>query len=617
MFKRHRVAAATQLLMLASCVFFARVARAQRPAEPPPPPAAAPASADPASVPAPAPASDARASTPATPASAAAASDATAPATVAPASEISAPPLTPARAANAPVFEPVLALAVAPDTVDPEALQRALAGELGVGVTVADSARDVIPTIHVQRLASGNVEVALVSRSLPRASRELVLRGTLEEQGETVALIASNMVRNEAAALLPDLRPSPAASVRGLPPPPAPKLASPCDQRVDEPFAVDLAPAVGSSSSRAGRAAVRGFSIGLVGTYSRGLSGVELSVGVNIKRASVCGAQLAAGANIVLGALTGAQYANVNFVRRDLLGLQLGTIDIVGGGVRGAQLGVVDVAGGHVSGAQFGVVGYAGSVRGLQLGVLSFALGHVAGFQGGVVNYAHGGVLGVQAGVANVSIGDLQGFQAAVLNVNVGATRGLQLGALNVSGGEVHGTQLGVINYADKSDASIGMLSIVRRGRTSFDGFYSIESGLALFSITHGGKYVHNLLGVGARTSRDGHGNRLAVMYGLGVRAFASERFQLDVDAYAVRLFRDDAYAKNTVLPTVRVPLTYRFFRGLGAVLAASYQVMITDDAEEVPQSLWGEDVFKRGRRRVYGFPGLSLGLRWEFDHGV
>jgi hypothetical protein len=44
---------------------------------------------------------------------------------------------------------------------------------------------------------------------------------------------------------------------------------------------------------------------------------------------------------------------------------------------------------------------------------------------------------------------------------------------------------------------------------------------------------------------------------------------------------------------------------------------MITDDAEERTQSRFGESSFHDGKTRVVGYPGLTLGLRWEFDHGA
>ena len=524
--------------------------------------------------------------------------------------------------------EPVIAVASDPGIVAPDSLASALAGELGVAVTTDPNARNVIPTVSVVRLASGNVEVSLASRSLPRATRELVLQGTPEEQSETVALIAANLVRNEAASLLPDLRPSAPAPVVATPPArPKPQLVSPCDVRVDQPFGIDFAPGVGTSSSRSARGGTRGFSLGLVGTYSAGLHGFEGSVGVNIKRVSVCGVQLAAGANIAIGPVSGAQLANFNLARGPLVGVQLGNINVALGGVRGVQLATLNFAGGEATeGMQAGVANVSlGDLDGFQGGVVNVSLGGAEGFQAGVANLAGKSLDGFQGGVLNVAIGGVDGFQGGVVNVDTGELDGAQIGAVNVNAGAVRGVQIGVLNYAESSPASIGMFSIVRRGRTSLDAMTSVESGLTLFGITHGGKHVHNVLGLGTRDgrsdigSRDGGNDtvRLAVMYGLGVRALSTERVRLDVDALAVRLFRKDAYRDNTVIPTLRVAFTYVVWRSLGVTLAPSYQLMITDDPEEKTQSIWGESVFKRGKRRIYGFPGVGVGVRWQFDHGL
>lgn len=516
--------------------------------------------------------------------------------------------------------EPVIALAAEPEIVPVEPLAAALAAELGVAVTTREDARDVIPTVSVVRLASGNVEVSLASRSLPRASREIVLKGTVEEQSETVTLVAANLVRNEAASLLPDLRPAaPAPQVGSADvavPPPLPPIDR-CALKIDEPFAVDLAPGVGSSSSRSGRAATRAFSLGLFGTYSRALRGLELSIGVNLKRYSVCGAQLASGANIALGPVVGAQFANFNLAGEGLRGLQIGTVNVSGDAVRGAQLAVVNVAGGSVTGAQLGIANYGGELHGLQAGVANLDGGNLEGLQVGVVNLAFGGVQGAQIGVLNVSGGAAHGLQLGVANVAAGETSGLQLGVANVSAGAARGVQFGLVNYADSSRASIGILSIVRRGRTSLDVSSAVNTGATLFGITHGGRYIHNVLGVGIRDARGDEGARLALLYGIGVRAFSSERFRFDIDALSLQLLHEGAYDENTYVPQLRAAFTYMFFRGLGVMVAPSYQVMLTSDPQEITQSNWGQKVFHRGDLRVIGYPEVTLGLRFQFDHGV
>ena len=505
--------------------------------------------------------------------------------------------------------EPVLALSVGPDVVPAAALQGAIEAELGVRVDLTDQPDPNLPALTVARLGSRNVEVALSSRSIPRASRQLVLSAELEqERVETLALIAANLVRNEAAALLPDLRPAAVASVDvATPAPPAPPTTeapdeNPCGLKERGGFGFDLAPGVGSSSSPEGRAATRRFSLGLIGTLQGEVHGAALSIGANVVRKHVCGVQLAVGANLAFGSLGGAQLAQFNLVRGDVVGTQLGTLNLTLGRVKGLQGGLANGAGAHVGGAQLGIVNYgAGSVRGVQGGVANVAVGHVRGAQLGVLNVNAGGFEGAQIGTANVSVGD---------------NHGVQIGTANISTGRV-GAQLGVFNYADSSDASVGVVSIVRRGRTSVDLSGAVESGLLIAGITHGGKYVHNIYGIGLRT--DAQGQRLALQFGIGVRVFSGERVRVDIDALTTHLIRDNG--RESLISGGRVPVTVMIARGFGAFIAPSYQVLITDDAAENPQPLMGRTLFERGTdpddTRVIGYPGLTLGLRYQFDHGA
>ena len=505
------------------------------------------------------------------------------------------------------VREPVLALAVAPDVVPPAALQGALEAELGVRIDLTDAPDPNVPALTVVRLGSGNVEVALASRSIPRASRQLILTAELEqERVETLSLIAANLVRNEAAALLPDLRPA-AASVDAATPAPAPK---PPEPRVDDPcalgpsiaFGFDFVPGVGTSSSPAGRAATRRFSLGFLGTLQGGVRGAALSIGANVVRKHVCGVQLAVGANLAFGSLSGAQLAQFNLVRGTLVGTQLGTLNLTLGAVNGLQAGLGNGAGDHVGGAQLGIVNYgASSLSGMQGGIANVAAGHVHGAQLGVLNVSTDGFRGAQVGVASLSVGDGHGAQVGVANVNTGSVA----------------AQVGVFNYADSSDASVGVVSIVRRGRTSVDLSGAIESGVLMAGITHGGKYVHNVYGVGLRT--DEQGQRLALQYGIGVRVYSGRWLRVDVDAISTHLFRDDG--KTSQLAGGRIPVTFMIARGFGAFIAPSYQVMITDDPAENPTPLFGRTVHEGGSHpndtRVIGYNGLTLGIRYQFDHGA
>ncbi|HEX5660462.1 MAG TPA: hypothetical protein VFX59_24875, partial [Polyangiales bacterium] len=131
---------------------------------------------------------------------------------------------------TAPAQTSVLALAVGPSVVDRDALRRSLEAELGVVVEDAGNTPAYMPTLSVVTLPNGNTEVALSSRTVPRSTREFLLSAQLpDERVEMVTLIAANLIRNEAAALLPELRPTPEAVVEAPPPPPPPsQLIDPC-----------------------------------------------------------------------------------------------------------------------------------------------------------------------------------------------------------------------------------------------------------------------------------------------------------------------------------------------------------------------------------------------------
>ncbi|MDB4975672.1 MAG: hypothetical protein JWN48_4013, partial [Myxococcaceae bacterium] len=528
------------------------------------------------------------------------------PASPPPPAPASPPPPAPAASAPAPAaLQPVLALQVEPDIVSSEALRRELEAELGVPVTTAPLAATAgLPTLSVAWVSTGNVEVALVSRSVPRVSRELVLSSQRpEERVETVALIAANMVRNEAAALLPDMHPvAPPQASAPEPPRRADRLqlVDPCNVKGDAIFGIDFAPGIGNSSTKAGREAMRRVSLGFVGTLSSRLDGLEFSLGANIKTVSVCGAQITYAANIALGPVQGLQLALFNLTTDNLQGVQGWLLNVVGGYVLGLQGGVLNIAGKGVFGAQGGVANFNG--------------GTLRGIQGGVANVTLGDAHGLQSGVANVTVGKLTGVQGGIVNY-AGGIHGLQGGVFNVSTGEVRGVQLGLFNYADKSNASIGLFSINRRGRTSIDALAQADTGTLIVGITHGGRYVHNSIGIGSRIGRDGQ--RLVVTYGLGVRALSTSLLRVDIDAVGSQFITSHMDTRTTATGGLRVPVTFMLFRGFGVLAAPSYSVMATNDPNERDPSAFGNTKLHRGSTRLLGYPSLTFGLRYEFDHGL
>ncbi|MET0283629.1 MAG: hypothetical protein ABW352_04145 [Polyangiales bacterium] len=507
---------------------------------------------------------------------------------------------------TAPVQSSVLALAVGPDVVDRVALRAALEAELGVVVEDAGNAPAYMPTLSVVTLPNGNTEVALSSRTVPRATREFLLSAQIpEERVDMVTLIAANLIRNEAAALLPELKPKPTAPVVEPPPPPPPpaKLSDPCTPVRPREFGIDLAPGVGASSQQRGRTATRAVSIGVVGTLYDRLQGVDLSwTGASIVRKSVCGVQVSGGATVSWGPVAGVQAAVFNLIKGSLKGAQLGVASVTIGDIVGAQLAVATINHGHLTGAQLAVGTYARrGIYGLQAAVLNLSLGETTGAQLAVANFAGGKLTGAQLGVANVA---------------THAVQGAQLGVANVAAGEVRGLQLGLFNYAEKSRVSLGLFSIVRRGRTSIDLTGTIDSSLLLASVTHGGKYVHNIIGVGLREHPGD--TRMATVFGIGVRALSNRWLRLDVDLLSHGVYNQDITRKGvSTVAQVRVPVTLMLYRGLGVMVAPSYNFGIIDQDETRALNNFGSTRVHRGDPNVRSWVGGTLGVRYEFDHGV
>ena len=394
---------------------------------------------------------------------------------------------------------------------------------------------------------------------------------------------------------------------------------------------LDFAPGVGASSTRSGRAATRRLSLGLAGTLSSRLHGLEFSLGVSTQRVSVCGAQFAIGASITRGPVSGLQGA-VFSTARGFSGVQGGVVVVDLADFEGAQGGVVAINTGNFVGAQGGIVtvntrdfigvqggfaNYGGrSVTGVQGGVTNVVAGKFVGLQAGVANVIVGDLTGLQGGVANTTAGQIVGAQLGVVNYAGGVRQGAQVGVANISTGPGHGAQVGIFNYADSSSVSLALLSIVRRGRTSIDMLAAAETAALTFGVTHGGKYVHNSYGVGPRFS-PGNERGVATL-GLGVRVLSNAYLRIDIDVVGTTYLGKDMGRYNTNIGGLRVPVTLMLVGGFGVVAAPSYQVMVTDNPNPQEQSIFGDQLLHSSEdASVIGYPGLILGLRYEFDHGA
>jgi hypothetical protein len=470
------------------------------------------------------------------------------------------------------------------DESDGQGLRLALESTLGVVVSESKNEHgEELATVVVRRRSNGNVTIVFVRPGGREVERTLDLPADRAIATETIALAAGNLVRDEAAELVAALTPPPAAP-EAAPPTPEVVLSAPLPttRRVSctdaEPifFGADFAPYAGTSSKYPDRR--RTLSLNFVGGYARGLRGFELGVGANIESAFMCGVQVAAGANVVLG------------------------------DVRGVQLAVGDVALGNLEGVQVGVANFAkGNIEGVQVGVASVGGGALEGAQVSVVNLLNGSVLGNQSGVVNLASANISGAQVGVVNVAGGGVDGVQVGTTNIANGEVHGTQIGVVNYADVSDYPVGVVSVVRHGRTSVDG-WATEAGIGMVGARHGGRVIHNVYGVGYRA---GTTDGWALALGLGARAEIAPKFHVDFETIAYWIQRGKPFDQDAQIGSLGASFGYALTPVFGLFAAPTLNVLVTPDKELAGIAPgWSTTLVDDGSITIKAWPGATLGLR-------
>lgn len=403
--------------------------------------------------------------------------------------------------------------------VDTAKLVQALRKELGVAITTDPAAKAGGGTLTLDLEASqGYVLGEFTAVDGKKTVRLLARPDDADRSIEVMALLAGNLVRNEASELLEALakaREAEAAASAAAEPPPPPKpeatkppkpsakpkpatrkaagkktkpepkwqpkhplkdggfinlsLAHPITlQPKSEHLSVVME--LGLFYSRIGETRAfalnpfvlrnderaQGAQLAGIFAYAERLEGAQLSGVVGMGR-HIEGAQLAGAVNLSRGPMYGAQGAGA-------VNGSLGKVE----GVQGA--GAVNFATADLDGVQ--VAGAGNYVRrdleGVQLAGAANGVGGVAegGQVAGVANVADG-VEGFQtAGILNLSLGKLDGFQAGIVNTVFGPIEGAQVGLINVGGGSVKGLQLGLVNVAGEvKGTSIGLVSIAKNGR--------------------------------------------------------------------------------------------------------------------------------------------------------
>lgn len=509
-------------------------------------------------------------------------------------------PSAPAEAASAPdsSLSP-LVIEVRAQRVTRSALAEALLKELRQGgkaeaerpagaLELSDSASDTVRLTY--RDAQGRV-----------TTRDLYLPADDPEALEKITIAAANLVRDqngalssleaqqraeeEAALAALQSAPKPEAEKAAPSAPRPPKqIYDPCHPPLTIPFGVDVAWMLGTSSTPVGRQAARRLSLGFVGTYSAGVHGFQVSILANVDRRGSCGVEMSTALNLNLGDARGLQLSVTNVALGDVRGVQLAVTNFTRKGIHGAQLGVTNISLGPAV-FQLGVTNIANVIEGntrAQLGVLNFSR-----------QSSH-----LQLGVANVVWGPAR----------------VQLGVLNVAKDESK-FQLGVVNYAGSVRAPLGVISIVKNGRTGVDAWAN-ENGAIYGMLTHGGDRIYNMYGAGTYVQKDGA--RLVLAYGLTFRLYDHPRFALELQALNEMYPRFNPYRLRAQMGRLRVAAEIKITERISVVPAVGYAVMISEYASEPVQGWFGEDEFKAasiandGSRRVgvYGFPSFALGLR-------
>ncbi|MDC0742716.1 LA_2272 family surface repeat-containing protein [Polyangium mundeleinium] len=512
----------------------------------------------------------------------------------------------------------VLVVEGLPWDVDPEAVRAAIGREIGKAVVLSGAAPAGKASFVLR--GEGGRRVTLTYRADGEGAivgRTIDLPDDAERAADTLALLAGNLARDEAAELAallgkrpedkpaaapseaPKETPSEAPSDASSDAPAAPPVAEKAEAPAQEAPAKAPPPKGEPAPRKAAPARAPAPAVEPPTTPTRTPSLEELApcwrhdatpffaganalprIGTSTSRGSNVVHNLSA--NFLAGYGTGLDGLEIglglNIEREFACGAQLTAVaNIVAGPVRGMQAAIG--------------LNFASSLRGVQMGSIDIVAGPVKGVQMGALDIA-GDVVGAQLGMLNIA----------------GAVSGIQLGTVNVATGPVKGLQFGLVNYADRSTLSFGLLNIIRRGRLHID-LWGQETGIVMAGIEHGGDYIHNIYGVGTRLV--GAERRLVFSLGLGGHVQLSKRFSVDVDLLGYSLHETPSLAPTAFLAQARVVAALEIGARLGVFAGPSYTVVnarSVEDALLAPYDSGSLDL--SASSPVLGWPGVTIGLR-------
>jgi hypothetical protein len=515
-----------------------------------------------------------------------------------------------------------------PADLEPERVRDAIAREIGAPVVLAIEAVPGRAVLILRMKPGREVDLTYRDRAGGVIERGVDLPWESDRAVDTVALLAGNLVRDEAAEIAASLKKRepaaapaatapPATPPRATPPRAAPPRAAPGPARPKRPEATPPPPAKPASCSSshyptviAGVGydpfglltgnlsfdhSVRHLSFNATVGRTAGLRGLEIGVLGNYEREFACGVQIANVANVVSGPMRGVQAAGVLNVASEIEGVQMATIlNVSSGAARGAQLAGVNVHwGGRFRGVQGGIVNVSQEFSGVQLaGINIDRKGPTRGVQGSAV-------LNVGADVA--------GLQLGTINIAGGSVSGVQAGVVNYSRKEVRGIQIGAVNVAESSDFSLGLFNYMSRGRHHID-VWGHESGLMAAAYKNGGKYFHYLYGAGGRPV--GQRPQGGAVWGLGGHIPFAQSVYTDVDALGYSLWAHGG--AMTTLAELRVVVGLRLVRWFALYGGPSYTVSIAVTGKAADFGLFGSQLLSEpGDPELRGWPGAVLGVQF------
>jgi hypothetical protein len=264
------------------------------------------------------------------------------------------------------------------------------------------------------------------------------------------------------------------------------------------------------------------------------------------------------------------------------------------------------------------------TARHLDVGVLGSLGSDLVGFQAaGLFSAQSNGLCGAQlAGLVGVVAGPMRGFQAAglvgiagpveglqhsqILNVAAGDVIGAQVGLVNVAAGPVRGTQIGLVNVAEKSDFSLGLVSVNTKGRTHLDVFSSVEVGLLATAVKHGGDHWHGIYGIGTRVTDPG----FVGIVGIGGHVRFLDWLYLDIDAigHALPTFKD--WDETTALIQARSVLGFNVIEQLAIYAGPSFNTLLRRAQGEDFAPGYAFTSSDGGGTSPAMWPGVGLGLQ-------